>query len=969
LNIADLFTVAQGSGISIPILGEEITISGGQITFTDLYQTDVPRTLTVQHLDTKVKWGIHAINVSVAADIPYDKRETRLALSLSVPRQAAPGGGVGERAEGRLDARALNLAQLAPFLQSRFLLQGTSGLVDVKTAFEYRAVKEEDTLTLKDLQVNAKGTVVSGSAIIKGILTKPAGFVASLKTTPFQLETVLNSVPEDFVRTHKLEFLKTSDIGGPVRLASLRVVGNPDQPRPVTVQGEVELLGVHALVGPKHDPITEAQGLLRIDGDHVGIERLTGKYGQAEVTAGRGEILHVMEEPQLYLAAKGKLSAQELAAVVARYAPRSVLPDGVNGLSDLTGEANASVVLDGPLARMESIRLDWTVQALGISFRDARLPLAFNGLQGTVHSIPHGIAFEDLTGSAGALGLIADGQITFPVNQSTVYDLKLSGRADAPELWKILAGRIPDTIAVAGTAEFKTTVSGPGDELAAVGSVDLTHTGIVSTTNLGKPQGVPSVMTFTMRLVDGGQRLRLDRALMEIPPFNLFMRGNVALSGTRHFRVGLRVPSVAFRAFPEGLLASNIVPTAGSIQAELMADGTLDNWWNAGLRGRASIKNLSFKMERLEHAVEDLNMDIAFRDNRIDLEKGSVRIEDSQINVTASIRGWRGVPSVDVAFESPGMDLDLLIPKGERSPIRTALEAITKGTKLAGSATIHNATYKGIEFDEVRAKLSGGDNKPIVDSITGRLPVGTVNGQLTLSLIPDKPIGLETTLIVNNVPVEPFMHAFGVKDSPVTGGLSLKASLRGETGTFSTLNGEVRVIVRRGYFQKYSATAKVIGILNLPTLLSGKVDFSNRGMPFDCLSVVSSVKNGVAKIERYIVDSPIMKITAAGDYDIVHNNTTMVMAVSPLGSYEEFLKELPVFGKLFIGDRHELVTAFYEVKGPLEDPKVRLLPLKSVATGVGTLALIPLDIMKNVFLFPKELLHPSKSPPSPCDDF
>ncbi len=129
------------------------------------------------------------------------------------------------------------------------------------------------------------------------------------------------------------------------------------------------------------------------------------------------------------------------------------------------------------------------------------------------------------------------------------------------------------------------------------------------------------------------------------------------------------------------------------------------------------------------------------------------------------------------------------------------------------------------------------------------------------------------------------------------------------------------------------------------------------------------VKNGLAKIEHYVVDSPIMKITAAGAYDIPSNSTNVVMAVSPLGSYEEFLKSIPVFGKLFVGDRQELVTAFYDVKGPLEDPRVTLLPIRSVTSGMGAFAELSLDLMKNVFLLPKELLSPSKIPPSPCATF
>ena len=362
-------------------------------------------------------------------------------------------------------------------------------------------------------------------------------------------------------------------------------------------------------------------------------------------------------------------------------------------------------------------------------------------------------------------------------------------------------------------------------------------------------------------------------------------------------------------------------------------------------------------------------MDLAFQDNRINVERATVKIEESRIAGRGTIRGWRGIPVVDVVLDSPGMDLDLLIPKGERSPMRTVLEVITGSTKLSGRATIRNAVYKGVDFEEIEAKLSGGDNKLIVDSINGTLPMGMLTAQVTLGLLPEKPIMVESSLVLDDVPVVPFLFAFGIKDPPVSGSLSMKANVRGQTGTYANLNGEANLIIERGYFQKLSATSKIIGILNLPTLLSGKVDFSNKGMPFDCLHARVVVRNGLAHVERYVVDSPIMKMTAVGDYDIPNNSTSMVMAVSPLGSYEEFLRSLPVFGKLFVGERQDFVTAFYEVKGPLDDPKVKLLPMRSVTSGVGAVAEMALDVMKNVFLLPKTLLTQSKKAISPCDAF
>src|SRR6185503_8375165 len=174
LNIADLFTSRQGS-MTVPMLGEEIAIVEGRITFTEAFQTDQVRTLTIEHLNTSLKAGAREIRARLSAAIPHAKGESLLTMNARIPRQATREGAPAERGEGRLEAHGLNLGQLAPFLESRSLIVGGHGIVDLTTAFLYQAGKEEDSLTLKDLWVNASGTIVSGSAVFNGILSKPGG--------------------------------------------------------------------------------------------------------------------------------------------------------------------------------------------------------------------------------------------------------------------------------------------------------------------------------------------------------------------------------------------------------------------------------------------------------------------------------------------------------------------------------------------------------------------------------------------------------------------------------------------------------------------------------------------------------------------------------------------------------------------------------------------------------------------------
>jgi hypothetical protein len=87
-----------------------------------------------------------------------------------------------------------------------------------------------------------------------------------------------------------------------------------------------------------------------------------------------------------------------------------------------------------------------------------------------------------------------------------------------------------------------------------------------------------------------------------------------------------------------------------------------------------------------------------------------------------------------------------------------------------------------------------------------------------------------------------------------------------------------------------------------------------------------------------------------------------VVVVSPFGSYSQLLKSIPLFGKLFKGEREG--TAIFEVKGTLQSPEVTYLPLRSFAKGITGLAQLAFDMLRNTIMLPKEIISPSDEPSS-----
>jgi uncharacterized protein YhdP len=144
-------------------------------------------------------------------------------------------------------------------------------------------------------------------------------------------------------------------------------------------------------------------------------------------------------------------------------------------------------------------------------------------------------------------------------------------------------------------------------------------------------------------------------------------------------------------------------------------------------------------------------------------------------------------------------------------------------------------------------------------------------------------------------------------------------------------------------------------------LLQGKMDLEKDGLPFDKITAAILVRNGRVESENIVVNSPVLKITAAGNYDLPTDQLDFVVAVSPFGSYSELLKSIPLFGKLLAGERKGLATALFQVKGSIQDPDVTYLSLQSLTAGLSGLAQLAVDVLKNIVMLPKEAIAPSGS--------
>jgi uncharacterized protein YhdP len=156
-----------------------------------------------------------------------------------------------------------------------------------------------------------------------------------------------------------------------------------------------------------------------------------------------------------------------------------------------------------------------------------------------------------------------------------------------------------------------------------------------------------------------------------------------------------------------------------------------------------------------------------------------------------------------------------------------------------------------------------------------------------------------------------------------------KAVLRGEGGDLQkikeSLEGHLSLEMEKGAIERGDILAKIFSLLNVSQLFQGRLpDLKTRGLPYQRITANIRVERGVASTDDLLVDSDAMRITAIGKVDLGKNLIDAKVGVHPLVTLDTVLSHVPIAGYILTGKDKAFVSYLYEVKGSLDDQKLKL---------------------------------------------
>jgi uncharacterized protein involved in outer membrane biogenesis len=973
--------VAQGGGAdqdAVQTIGRifrirEATLVNGKLLIIDDAHPDGTRSMTFESVEASlvVRAERGQADLRVSAGRASDRGSSAISLDGTIStaqRQTlaiddSSSSPVTLQFDGTLEVANLNLREAADFFGPRPVSDRLQGAVNGHSHVRAVPGVAGYDVVLSDLSANLDQLSLAGRASLSGLLAPQPTFALTVAAPPIQMSQLFKTIPAEWVHPQLPVVMKDREIDGIVEVVSATVTGSSIEGTQLSLTGEFRVQQGQALIGESRVPAKDLAAVVSVEAGRLRVSNLSGLYGTIHMNESKALVSFLEAGPWLEMDIVGTMTAADLLQFLAKTVKSEQLSRLLADSREVEGQAAPMFRMVGPLNQPGGVTFaggEITVQHASLT--NPLLPERLTALQGRFVLSEGGTMFDQVTGRLGDLDVQVSGGITGG-SSSAFQDFLIRVKGDAGHMAKLLPSQAIPAGTIEGVLNGAVVLTGPTLSPQLRGEVVLTDSKVTLPGLIEKPIGAQASVEF-YGMTPQGSGVLLDRIELVVPPIRLPVKGKIQLGERFSIDAALSTGTLSLSRVPEWIAKGGF--EAGNIELSLDMKGKGLDWKAWKITGWLALTNGLMNAKGTEGPIQDLYLRVQFVKNGADIKRLSFRLLDSDVALEGTIRNWAAKPAITAKIESNQMDLDLLIPKGQRSPIRDFLETLAATSKVQATASMARGHYKHLKFGSLSARIMIQDGVLDLDRVSGQSTNGDVAGRIVVQLPQNQPAVAELSVRATGLLMEDVLKFFGPKAGVITGEARVTGTIRGHGknphGLYPTLNGKVDILLENGRIFKSEERAiwKIISILNLPAVLQGKVDLEKDGLPYNKISATVLARNGLFETENLIIDSPIVKITAAGNYDLPTDQIDMVWAVSPFGSYSQFLKTIPLFGRLFAGDRKGLATALFSVKGSIEDPEVTYLPMKSFATGVTGLAQLAFDILKNTVMLPIDLMTPDE---------
>ncbi|MCS6327447.1 MAG: AsmA-like C-terminal domain-containing protein [Nitrospira sp.] len=816
-------------------------------------------------------------------------------------------------------------------------------------------------LLADDVRAELADVSLQGSGAVLDIGTPQARFSSTMSAPPVTVARLLNELPSAWISDQLRAQFTDHAVDGVITLQTLSIAGEIKPGARPRVNGLVAIRNGRFTLAPQYPPLEALSVHMGFDADQLRMTELRAQCGPIRLTGQELLITHWATDPHIDVKISGAAPVAGLAETVRRLDEFPLLRDLVTELEQPTGDVEVIAhVMGRPLSGQPLALVDADLRLQRGGGRSALLPMPVRQVEAHVTATPTLVAIEHVDGWMGPAAFNMQGSVTM-VDGKAYSNVTLAMSMEASEVQSWLAERAEEELIpeLDGTIRLRAAVTGVLGHPRIKGSIDLGQAGLRVHNWFTKPQQAPAEVSFEGQL-SRNNRLEIRHVGIRFPPVAVSASGAIHLDGEGKFSVHVSSGRIAVGRLPKGIVLGPV--RSGTLDVTLDMEGRMNDRASWRTTGQITFDEGTIKLDALDEPIRDAFVTLRFDQDRIHIGRMTCHVGASDLRISGSIAHWADYPKARLVVESSEIDLAAFQISRPRRP-RAARSR--SSSHLWSDATLHaflfadHVYYKKVQLTDLSSKITWEHGLLTVERISGDTNEGQLAGQVKIRTRNGQIEQARSAFRASGLPVERVLSPFQHK--PVLSGwvtTSGKVQAEFERGVLLpaslTSRQPLQVLVQDGRLYQVPVLSTLLSVLNLPAVLQGQVNLDEDGLPFARLKLVGSLNNGVVMAKEFLLDSPILKISGTGRYDLVADEFDMVLATSPLGSYSDMLKRIPLFGHLLAGDRQGFDTAVFELKGSADRPDLRYLPTESLMTGVKGTAQLAFDILVNAITLPQK---------------
>jgi uncharacterized protein YhdP len=340
----------------------------------------------------------------------------------------------------------------------------------------------------------------------------------------------------------------------------------------------------------------------------------------------------------------------------------------------------------------------------------------------------------------------------------------------------------------------------------------------------------------------------------------------------------------------------------------------------------------------------------------------TLQANDQKMSLSGQVTNF-GSPTAQLQAQSPNLNVDRLLapakitgtsskpsskppaeqqggPKtgkpGKKKAGKAELPPLLRKLTAQLQAEADRGKYRGQKFQNLTLKANY--ERGVLKSHDFHVLIGggriQTNGSADLRNLERIPFAVEPD--ISAVRLQSIASLLDTAKISVQAPLTMTGRLQGMAGStkdlLASLRGNLEAEAGPGRIPDIgpvgNALFKILTFINIQQMLSGKKldDMAKEGIPFDSLTYRATFQDGTMGVNKLRLLSPALHMDADGTIYLVQQELDMKANIELLGTVDALLDLVPVLGKA----AGQLTNVYLNIKGPLANPKIRVLPAKGI---------------------------------------